>query len=108
MGRDAARTDSLHCATTSADRCPDEAAADRLVLRLRGFLEWLATRSGVRGVTLEQAGEILTAVDVVFPILHGPYGEDGTIQGLLERAGLDASALVAVKSGNAKRFLGIS
>jgi D-alanine-D-alanine ligase len=25
-------------------------------------------------------------VDVVFPVLHGPYGEDGTIQGLLELA----------------------
>ena len=27
-------------------------------------------------------------VDVMFPILHGPYGEDGTVQGLLELAGL--------------------
>jgi D-alanine-D-alanine ligase len=27
-------------------------------------------------------------LDVVFPVLHGPYGEDGTIQGLLELAGL--------------------
>ena len=27
-------------------------------------------------------------VDVVFPILHGPFGEDGTIQGLLELAGV--------------------
>ena len=25
-------------------------------------------------------------VDVVFPVLHGPYGEDGTVQGLLELA----------------------
>jgi D-alanine-D-alanine ligase len=32
------------------------------------------------------AGEILASVDVVFPVLHGPYGEDGTIQGLLELA----------------------
>lgn len=30
----------------------------------------------------------LTEVDVVFPILHGPYGEDGTVQGLLELANL--------------------
>jgi D-alanine-D-alanine ligase len=30
----------------------------------------------------------LTSVDVVFPILHGPYGEDGTVQGLLEMAGI--------------------
>jgi D-alanine-D-alanine ligase len=34
------------------------------------------------------AGEVLGAVDVVFPVLHGPYGEDGTIQGLLELAGV--------------------
>jgi D-alanine-D-alanine ligase len=27
-------------------------------------------------------------IDVVFPILHGPYGEDGTIQGMLELAGI--------------------
>ena len=34
------------------------------------------------------AGEVLGSVDVVFPVLHGPYGEDGTIQGLLELAGV--------------------
>jgi D-alanine-D-alanine ligase len=28
----------------------------------------------------------LTDVDVVFPVLHGPFGEDGTVQGLLELA----------------------
>lgn len=28
------------------------------------------------------------AIDVAFPILHGPYGEDGTIQGLFEMIGL--------------------
>ncbi len=28
------------------------------------------------------------SIDVVFPVLHGPYGEDGTIQGLLEIANL--------------------
>src|SRR5258705_341070 len=27
-------------------------------------------------------------IDVVFPVLHGAYGEDGTIQGLLEMAGI--------------------
>jgi D-alanine-D-alanine ligase len=30
----------------------------------------------------------LSSVDVVFPVLHGPYGEDGTIQGMLELAGV--------------------
>jgi D-alanine-D-alanine ligase len=29
-----------------------------------------------------------TDVDVVFPLLHGPFGEDGTLQGLLEQAGI--------------------
>jgi D-alanine-D-alanine ligase len=33
-------------------------------------------------------GAALTEVDVVFPVLHGAYGEDGTIQGLLEMSGL--------------------
>ena len=34
-------------------------------------------------------GSVTTiAVDIVFPILHGPFGEDGTVQGLLEIAGL--------------------
>ena len=41
----------------------------------------------------EEKEQALTAVrvtqlDVVFPILHGPYGEDGTVQGLLELAGI--------------------
>jgi D-alanine-D-alanine ligase len=43
------------------------------------------------GVVATPAAEIpslLGEVDVVFPVLHGPYGEDGTIQGLLEMAGV--------------------
>lgn len=34
------------------------------------------------------AVSLLDTVDVVFPVLHGAYGEDGTIQGLLEMAGV--------------------
>jgi D-alanine-D-alanine ligase len=30
----------------------------------------------------------ITELDVIFPLLHGPYGEDGTVQGLLELADL--------------------
>ena len=45
-------------------------------LERRGRAVVLASRSGAR------------RVDVAFPVLHGPYGEDGTIQGLLELAGL--------------------
>jgi D-alanine-D-alanine ligase len=39
-------------------------------------------------VPLEDGPALLGTVDVVFPVLHGPYGEDGTIQGLLELAGV--------------------
>ena len=35
-----------------------------------------------------QIPHLLGEVDVVLPILHGPWGEDGTIQGLLELAGV--------------------
>ena len=38
--------------------------------------------------TSEKLPVALDSVDVVFPVLHGPYGEDGTIQGLLELAGI--------------------
>ncbi|MCU1429244.1 MAG: D-alanine--D-alanine ligase [Actinomycetia bacterium] len=33
-------------------------------------------------------GEQRVSIDVVLPLLHGPYGEDGTVQGLLDLAGL--------------------
>ena len=41
-------------------------------------------------VTIEpgREAELLSQVDVVFPVLHGAFGEDGTIQGLLELAGI--------------------
>ncbi len=62
---------------------------------------WLS--SGESRKLLPQAGEAVSQetalelscdptaaqpVDVVFPVLHGTYGEDGTVQGLLEMAGL--------------------
>jgi D-alanine-D-alanine ligase len=54
----------------------------------------------------QRAGEILTSVDVVFPILHGPYGEDGTIQGLLELAGVPyvGAGVFASAAGMDKEF----
>ena len=39
-------------------------------------------------VPAASAPATLGAVDVVLPILHGPFGEDGTVQGLLELAGV--------------------
>ncbi len=35
---------------------------------------------------VDPTAAVSTAVDVVFPVLHGPYGEDGTVQGLFELA----------------------
>ena len=52
-------------------------------------LVWTADPS--RALSVHEPGqvpEVLGEVDVVFPLLHGPYGEDGTIQGLLELAGV--------------------
>jgi D-alanine-D-alanine ligase len=43
-------------------------------------------RSGQRDNDLPTATVTGLALDVIFPMLHGPYGEDGTIQGLLELA----------------------
>jgi len=37
---------------------------------------------------VRRSGAALGAIDVVFPILHGPFGEDGTVQGLLKLANL--------------------
>ncbi|WP_018351027.1 D-alanine--D-alanine ligase family protein [Longispora albida] len=45
-------------------------------------------------------------VDVVLPILHGPYGEDGTIQGLLEMTGVPyvGAGVFASAAGMDKEF----
>jgi D-alanine-D-alanine ligase len=39
-------------------------------------------------ISLDSEGGETQALDVVFPVLHGTYGEDGTLQGLLEMAGV--------------------
>ncbi|MFM1965800.1 MAG: hypothetical protein RL134_1525 [Actinomycetota bacterium] len=58
------------------------------------------------------APDAIRGVDVVFPVLHGPWGEDGTVQGLLEMAGIPyvgsgvfASA-AAMDKGHMKALLG--
>lgn len=50
--------------------------------------------------------ETLGSVDVVFPVLHGPYGEDGTVQGLLELAGVPyvGAGVLASAAGMDKEF----
>ena len=43
-------------------------------------------RPAASGSDIEHAVVTGLGLDVVFPVLHGPYGEDGTVQGLLELA----------------------
>ena len=64
------------------------------------------TRGGLVVLEPGRAGELLGAVDVVFPVLHGPYGEDGTIQGLLEMAGVPyvGAGVLASAAGMDKEF----
>lgn len=43
--------------------------------------------TGRRGLTVfDEGGTGLVPIDVIIPVLHGTYGEDGTVQGLLEMA----------------------
>jgi D-alanine-D-alanine ligase len=57
-----------------------------------GALEAASSRRGETASNLperlpgREVATTLADVDVVFPVLHGPFGEDGTVQGLLELA----------------------
>jgi D-alanine-D-alanine ligase len=55
---------------------------------LTGHLLASSSRSSVAELDLAELPADLGAADVVFPVLHGPYGEDGTVQGMLELAGV--------------------
>jgi len=74
--------------------------ADRVALAPGGRpVAPVLTEAGGRLLRLDGAGEAI-AVDVIFPVMHGPYGEDGTVQALLEAvqipyvgSGVAASAL---------------
>lgn len=66
---------------------------------------------GLRTLEPGQSPEMLGEVDLVFPVLHGAYGEDGTIQGLLELAGVPyagagvLASAVAMDKEYAKKLL---
>ncbi|MCF3105824.1 D-alanine--D-alanine ligase [Streptomyces roseoverticillatus] len=49
----------------------------------------------------------LGEVDVVFPVLHGPYGEDGTLQGMLELSGMPyvGAGVLASAVGQDKEYM---
>ena len=44
------------------------------------------SQRGLISLDQKSGGTVTAKLDVVFPALHGPYGEDGTLQGLLEMA----------------------
>ena len=80
------------------------AVRDGLSGRARGGVGRDRPRRRAGGATASRSrvtpGRGLLDADVVFPVLHGPFGEDGTVQGLLETldvayvgAGVTASAL---------------
>ena len=79
-----------------------EVDASRTALALPGD----PTRGGLLVLDPARAGEVLSGVDVVFPVLHGPFGEDGTIQGLLEMAGVPyvGAGVLASAAGMDKEF----
>ncbi|MFI8325324.1 D-alanine--D-alanine ligase family protein [Streptomyces sp. NPDC085529] len=63
-----------------------------------------------REVVLHEPGSLpqaLGEVDVVFPMLHGPYGEDGTLQGLLELSGIPyvGAGVLASAVGQDKEYM---
>jgi D-alanine-D-alanine ligase len=57
-------------------------------------------------VVRDGVSESLGDIDVAFPILHGPFGEDGTIQGLIELVGLPyvGNGVLASALGMDKHF----
>ncbi|MFC4112362.1 D-alanine--D-alanine ligase family protein [Nonomuraea zeae] len=70
----------------------------------------LALPSGGGSLVAYDPGSIpveLGSVDVVFPVMHGPYAEDGTIQGLLEMAGVRyvGSGVLASAVGMDKAYM---
>ncbi|MER7957450.1 D-alanine--D-alanine ligase family protein [Streptomyces sp. NPDC057271] len=63
-----------------------------------------------REVVYTEPGSVpkaLGEVDVVFPMLHGPYGEDGTLQGLLELSGVPyvGAGVLASAVGQDKEYM---
>ncbi|HWH98282.1 MAG TPA: D-alanine--D-alanine ligase family protein, partial [Pseudolysinimonas sp.] len=93
---------------------PDDATgltlADELpVVRDNGTRVFLPESAATREFTMREAdGTVRTLgeVDVAFPILHGPFGEDGTIQGMFELVGLPyvGNGVLASALGMDKHF----
>ncbi|MEG3632256.1 D-alanine--D-alanine ligase family protein [Micromonospora palythoicola] len=69
---------------------PSERAIDDRLTVIGPAVELRAgPRSGTAVVTaMDAPGAVHAELDVVFPVLHGPFGEDGVVQGLLESLGV--------------------
>jgi len=80
--------------------------SSRWELTAGGSLPEVTSDAGSEIAGLADLGE----VDVVFPLLHGPFGEDGTIQGLLELADVRyvGSGVLASAVGMDKQFMKIA
>jgi D-alanine-D-alanine ligase len=61
---------------------------ERAQALLGGGPEVLQLEAGAGTELIRESGAVTAGLDVVFPVLHGTFGEDGTIQGLLELADL--------------------
>lgn len=57
---------------------------DKRVAFLPGSPDLVSFSVDAGGRVVPSSIETLGAVDIVFPVLHGPFGEDGTVQGLFE------------------------
>ncbi len=55
---------------------------------IRGALEGQGSRMRLISGCREEKSDAHILPEIIFPLLHGPYGEDGTVQGLLEVAGV--------------------
>jgi len=49
---------------------------------------YLSQNAGDHSIVDSATGKIITKIDVLYPVLHGAFGEDGSIQGLAKVAGL--------------------
>lgn len=71
----------------------------------------ISTKKGPALIRLSD-GHVITPLDVAFPVLHGPFGEDGTIQGLFKMLGLPCvgcetlSSSMTMDKDITKRLLG--
>ena len=102
----------FYCPDCDPDRV-ESGAWERMTGKVKVVL---APDRGMHGMVLLREGEIeVVRLDCVFPVLHGVGGEDGTMQGLLELAGIPYVGCGVAQcrggcrrgSGNAGRVSGI-